>query len=91
MEYIIEKNISCDESELCSDIFINKLEKKFMCCLKSVSDADSPHGSISIYHGFPHIIRVVFYEYVTKLNPMNKGGIQKLNNIPSKSEVESIF
>ena len=87
---MIEKNISCDDSLLCSDIMVNKLEKKFMCCLKSVSDADSPHGFVSILHSFPHKITVCFYEDVTKLNPMNKGGIQKLNNIPSKSEVEAI-
>jgi|TARA_R110000751_G_scaffold211480_1_gene315010 hypothetical protein len=91
MKYFIQKRISCINPIDCQHEMEDKLEKKFNCCLKSTSDTDCPHGFVSILHSIPHHkITVCFYEDVTKLNPANKGGIQKLNNIPSKSEVENV-
>jgi len=92
MKYTLEKNITCDGGEGCILSLVDKLEKKFNCCLMSISDTDRPHGSVSVLHTNPHKISVCFYENedVAKLTPQNKGGIQKLNNIPTKSEVENV-
>jgi len=96
MECFIEKNISCENNNLavrkCSDTIIDKLEKKFNCCMKSISDTDKPNGYVSIIHEKNnHKITVYFYEDTTKLKPLNKGGIKKLSNIPTESEIKKII
>ena len=91
MDCFIEKNISCENCVECSDNIVAKLEKKFNCCLKSISDTDQPHGSVSILHGKngnPHQITIRFYDNIKKLISHNKGGIQKLNKIPTESEIK---
>ena len=83
------KNISCENYEQCSNDIVNKLEKKFNCCMKSISDTDQPHGHVSILHEKNnHQITVCFYDDVKKLKPANKGGIQKLSKIPTESEIK---
>ena len=89
MDCFIEKNISCENCEDCSDNIVAKLEKKFNCCLKSISDTDQPHGSVSILHTKNnHKITVCFYEDIKKLKSLNKGGLKKLSKIPTESEIK---
>jgi len=87
MDCFIEKNITCKNVIECSDEIVNKLEKKFICCLKSVSDTDKPHGFVSILHSTPHKINVCFYEDI-KIKAMNKGGLKKLSKIPTREEIK---
>ena len=91
MDCFIEKNISCENCEECSDNIVAKLEKKFNCCLKSISDTDQPHGYVSILHSNPHKITVCFYEDIKKLKSLNKGGLKKLSKIPTESEIKKII
>ena len=92
MDYFIEKNISCENVKKCSDTIIDKLEKKFNCCLKSISDTDKPNGYVQIVHEKNnHKITVHFYEDITKLKPLNKGGLKKLSKIPTESEIKKII
>ena len=88
MDCFIEKNMSCENCEECSDNIVDKLEKEFNCCLKSISDTDQPNGFVSILHSSPHKITVCFYDDIKKLKPMNKGGIKKLSKIPTESEIK---
>ena len=89
MDCFIEKNISCENCEECSDNIVDKLEKKFNCCLKSISDTDQPHGYVSILHEKNnHKITVCFYEDIKKLKSLNKGGLKKLSKIPTESEIK---
>ena len=92
MKLIIQKNMTCENSTDCSGFIIDKLEKKFNCCLKSISDIDKPNGFVTISHEKNnHKIIVCFYEDIKKLKPLNKGGLQKLSNIPTESETKKIF
>ena len=92
MDCFIEKNISCENCEDCSDNIVSKLEKKFNCCMKSISDTDQPHGSVSILHTKNnHKITVCFYEDIKKLKSLNKGGLKKLSKIPTESEIKKII
>ena len=90
MDCFIEKNISCENCEECSDNIVSKLQKKFNCCLISNNDIDQPHGYISILHEKNnHKITVCFYDDIKKLKPLNKGGLKKLSKIPSESEIKN--
>ena len=91
MKCFIENNISCKDCVDCSDKIVAKLEKKFNCCLKSISDTDKPVGSVSILHSNPHKITVRFYEDIKNLRYANKGGLAKLNKIPSEKEIKKII
>jgi len=90
MKYFIQKRISCINPIDCQHEMEDKLEKKFNCCLKSTSDIDQPHGHVSILHEEGnHQITVIFYEDLKNLQYANKGGLAKLNNIPSEQEVNN--
>jgi hypothetical protein len=89
MEHTFTHNITCENSEKCSDIIVDKLEKKFNCCLKSVNDVDSIHGGVVIIHGSPHQITVIFYEDIKNLKSSVKHRLKKLEHIPPAHEIQS--
>jgi len=102
MDCIIEKNMSCrdekifrDDSLMCSNNIIDKLEKKFNCKLRGENEKDTVNGAVSVYHeNNKHKIIVHFYEknetptLCTVITQENQPTFKKLNKIPTESEIK---
>ena len=92
------KPISCESSNLCSDLIVDKLELAFSCKLKAIIPNDTVNGSVSIYHkNGEHEIHIEFYNEdrnpEIELSPtgqklgFRKSTLKKLLTIPTKEQV----
>jgi len=99
LHYKIIKKIKCSDnidrtiettkhdSELCCDLLLQKLEKKFNAKLHADNPTDTVNGSLSVYHkSNDHVISIEFYEKNKASNSGHGATLHKLANIPSEKQ-----
>ena len=85
--YVKNCKFNDEDSFECLDLIIDKLEKKFNCCLHPRGATKKPHGHVSILHENPHNITVCFYEEPEKLRDGPGIELIKLDKIPTEREI----
>ena len=87
MNHIINKKITCNSIDDCENTIIGKLEKKFNCKLKALTESDSVNGYVSILHQKnDHIVTIEFYDKNQNPNIEHKSTFKKLEKIPTMKQ-----